>query len=217
MFPLDFHCFGFEWPASFEGTTARVWLNEDGDRSGVIVLAAAPLPGTKGIGFVGARPGIADGTDTPEESWKRFCSANPSILEIVRERQFPRDFVSIRRGWGHVSQYGTGGAILIGDAAHPVTPIGGQGANMSVADACVLAELGLADAKDLLAEYERRRRPANERSMEFSKWATRLWSLPGWCGPVSIFQNILRCLARYPGVMRRAVRTAATAFETTTN
>lgn len=115
---------------------------------------------------------------------------------------------------GHVPRYGVDGAILIGDAAHPVTPVGGQGANMSVADACVPAKLALSNERNLLEEYERLRRPANERSLEFSKWATRLWSLPEWCGPVSLFQMMLRGLAHYPATMRHALQTAATAFQT---
>ncbi len=36
---------------------------------------------------------------------------------------------------------------------------------MSIADACVLAELVLGGSRNLLAEYERRRRTANARSI----------------------------------------------------
>ena len=217
IFPLDFHCFGFDWPASFEPAIARAWLNEDVDRSGIIVLGAGELPGGKGIGLVAARPKIADSNESVEEPWSRFCAMDPAIRQVVRDRQFPRDFVSIRRGWGHVPRYGVDGAILIGDAAHPVTPVGGQGANMSVADALTLAQLALGNEATLLEEYERRRRPANQRSLEFSKWATRLWSLPDWCAPVSIFEFLLRSLSRYPAVMRNALQSAATAFRSMTD
>jgi len=42
---------------------------------------------------------------------------------------------------GHAPRYGAAGAVVMGDAAHPVSPAGGQGANMSIADARALAEL----------------------------------------------------------------------------
>ena len=214
MFPFDFHCFAFDWPERFASNVVRVWVNESGDDSGIILLVAGPLPQGKAVGMVGARPRIADSSDSVEAPWNRFCSQDAAIQEVVGHRKFPRDFVSIRRGWGHVPRYGVEGAVLIGDAAHPVTPVGGQGANMSVADACVLAQLALAGETNLVEEFERQRRPANERSLGFSKWATRFWSLPEWCGPVSMFQFLLWSLASYPAVMRRAVQSAATAFQT---
>lgn len=104
------------------------------------------------------------------------------------------------------------GAILIGDAAHPVSPAGGQGANMSVADACVLAELAPRGEPDLLAEHERRRRPVNERSMGPTRMTARIWELPEWCSPPAIVFALVRWLPRHPSLLRRAIRSGATAF-----
>jgi 2-polyprenyl-6-methoxyphenol hydroxylase-like FAD-dependent oxidoreductase len=53
----------------------------------------------------------------------------------------------------------------MGDAAHPVSPAGGQGANMSIADARALAEIAVRNPSQLLEEYEYRRRKDNERSL----------------------------------------------------
>jgi 2-polyprenyl-6-methoxyphenol hydroxylase-like FAD-dependent oxidoreductase len=53
------------------------------------------------------------------------------------------------------------GALLLGDAAHAVTPNMGQGAGLAIEDACCLAAL-LGEGKPLgqaLADYERARRP----------------------------------------------------------
>ena len=81
----------------------------------------------------------------------------------------------IERPFGHADTYVADHVALIGDAAHPVTPAGGQGANMSVADAMVLADV--ADealkkndcSKKQLARYEEIRKPANSRSLQFSQ------------------------------------------------
>lgn len=64
------------------------------------------------------------------------------------------------------------GLLLIGDAAHPMSPVGGQGINVAIADAVVAARTianivreGQDDAQidEALREVERTRRPAVER------------------------------------------------------
>jgi len=98
MFPLDFHCFGFDWPPGLDSSFAQVWLNESDDPSGILLLAAGPLPQGKGVGFVAARPKISDSPASVAEPWKRFCSLYPAAPSIVGERRFPEDFMCIRRG-----------------------------------------------------------------------------------------------------------------------
>ncbi len=49
------------------------------------------------------------------------------------------------------------GAALLGDAAHSVSPVGGQGMNLAIADAWTLAQV-LAEGRPLKV-YEQRRRP----------------------------------------------------------
>ena len=74
--------------------------------------------------------------------------------------------------------------VLVGDALHGMHPIAGQGLNMGLRDAAVLAEV-LFDAKRLgldpadgaaLANYERRRRFDNFVMLASTDWLNRLFS-----------------------------------------
>lgn len=71
--------------------------------------------------------------------------------------------------WQHAQTYVVAGGVLVGDAAHHIHPLAGQGLNLGFADAKVLAEV-LAEAKmkqrplgtlAVLRRYENQRRLAN--------------------------------------------------------
>ena len=99
-----------------------------------------------------------------------FCRA----LETAFEGQLgevisadPRLCVPLRQR--HAKRYVAEGLALIGDAAHTIHPLAGQGVNLGFLDAAVLAEVlqdavkrgeRLADEK-VLSRYERRRMPHN--------------------------------------------------------
>lgn len=79
----------------------------------------------------------------------------------------PRVCVPLRQR--HAKRYVAEGLALIGDAAHTIHPLAGQGVNLGFLDAAVLAEVllqalergeRLADPK-VLSRYERRRMPHN--------------------------------------------------------
>ena len=62
--------------------------------------------------------------------------------------------------------------ILIGDAAHAISPFAGNGANMALMDGCDLARLMLeaqtADLAAVIARYDKMSVPRNERALKFS-------------------------------------------------
>jgi len=65
----------------------------------------------------------------------------------------------------HANNYSQGRLVLVGDAAHTINPLAGQGVNLGFQDVVALAEvlLGTSDVGCLLKlkEYERSRRKAN--------------------------------------------------------
>ena len=71
---------------------------------------------------------------------------------------------------GHVSEYVKPGLVLIGDAAHNIHPLAGQGANLGIADAFVLADVICTARKagrqwaalHTLSKYQRQRKGANQ-------------------------------------------------------
>ena len=80
-------------------------------------------------------------------------------------------------------------AVLVGNAAQTLHPIGAQGFNLGLRDAMTLAELleqgGDPGSDGLLAEYERRRRLDRQRTLEFSHGLARATSLAaGWARPL---------------------------------
>lgn len=115
----------------------------------------------------------------------------------------------------HARRYGAQRAALIGEAAHGIHPIAGQGLNLGLRDIAVLAELliernrlGL-DLGDpaLLHRYERRRRPDNLAMILATDGLNRLFSTD--LAPVQAARDIgLAAVGRLPPVKRFFMRQA---------
>ncbi|OYV82992.1 MAG: ubiquinone biosynthesis protein UbiH, partial [Acidiphilium sp. 21-68-69] len=111
----------------------------------------------------------------------------------------------------HAHRYHATRLVLVGDSAHGVHPIAGQGLNLGLQDGIALAGLieGAADpgSTDLLARYQRIRRPANVTMLAATDALDRLFStdLP----PVRLARDIgLAAVNRMPRLKRRFMRTA---------
>lgn len=210
LFPVEFFCFGFEWPASFPVGCPHVFLNPEA--SPLVACGALPFPGGRGAGLVAALGARLEEETDLEGEGRKFLERDPRTAELVRGKAFPRDFVRVKRPWGHAERYGGEGAVLMGDAIHPVSPAGGQGANMSVHDARVLAELLLSGHPRPVEEYERRRRPANERSISITRRVSDAVEGKGIMRVARRFSRWLPKLANLPAVQQRLLREASRAF-----
>ncbi|MEX2474555.1 FAD-dependent monooxygenase [Marinobacter sp.] len=96
----------------------------------------------------------------------QFPEDLPTLTHVEARASFP-----IARQ--HAHHYHHGRVVLIGDAAHTINPLAGQGVNLGFQDAACLQSMireaqragsDLADAQ-WLARYEQQRRPANRRMM----------------------------------------------------
>ncbi|WP_323888704.1 FAD-dependent monooxygenase [Aeromonas caviae] len=126
--------------------------------------AFLPLPG---------RHGSLVWYDSPARIRALAAMSNEALAVEVR-RHFPSrlggftvtdkgSFPLVRR---HANDYHAGRVVLLGDAAHTINPLAGQGVNLGFKDVACWAELlGKAGAQwhelALAGRYERRRRPDN--------------------------------------------------------
>jgi 2-polyprenyl-6-methoxyphenol hydroxylase-like FAD-dependent oxidoreductase len=199
----------------------EAWVDPWAVRRGLFAVLFLPLPQARTAMVFLLSPA----------AYRRFAAANPSEFYLAAERlspraadlaavhKFPEGLFHITRPFGHAQRYVADGAALLGDAAHPVTPAGGQGANMSVSDASVLIEV--ADAAlargdcgaGSLRPYELIRRPANERSLRFSARTHRVLralEFAPWLSP--LLPIGLRAVDRRPALRQRFIRSVAQAF-----
>jgi 2-polyprenyl-6-methoxyphenol hydroxylase-like FAD-dependent oxidoreductase len=213
LFPVEFLCITLTWPTYLPAGTVHLWPNWRSGRSGILIFGAGSLPSGKGVGLALVDGRRFDTNPDAAKSWGQFSGTDQALQRLVAGLDFPRGFMRIKRPWGHAPRYGAPGAVIMGDAAHSVSPAGGQGANMSVADAVVLAELLLRGEPNLIAEYEHRRRPANQRSLGPTRFAHTALGLPGWMVPNVCRRALLGWLSRHPALVQRVLRSVSTLFQ----
>lgn len=217
-FPIEFVTATIpRWP--LPSNRVRVWIDPKGFRSSVPAAGFIPWPGNEGVLLI---PLPADRAkrlfeQAPDIFWTALQRVTP-LAGVLREQlEFPRDFRRVARPFGHAESYVAGGAALIGDAAHPMTPAGGQGANASIWDALALAEVADAAlrAKDVSRErllpYERLRRPFNDESVSISRRARRAFRFRGFL-PFAMLPLLARTIDALDWPKRRIIRSFATTF-----
>lgn len=212
-FPIEFSCFSFSWPVNTP-RQARIILNSRREASGILAFGALPLPGHEAIALLLRRHSSPAGQDEPAVL-EDFASRAPAICELIGEQTLPANLPRLEIHWGHAQHYGCPGFAMLGDAAHAVSPAGGQGANMAIADAAALADLiGNLEGTDLIAEYERLRKAANQRSLAITKRVATAFSFLDGKVLSYLLPWLVRRVNSQPQLLKRALHTTSTAFQT---
>lgn len=121
----------------------------------------------------GYAPGSKD-VDELRTHWGSWHDPIPRIIEAIETADVLRH--SLHELWPPLPTYVAGPIVLIGDAAHAMTPDLGQGACQALIDGLVLGE-SLADAAtvaDGLGAYDRLRRRPTQRIAAVARWVGRL-------------------------------------------
>jgi 2-polyprenyl-6-methoxyphenol hydroxylase-like FAD-dependent oxidoreductase len=212
--PIEMLGFTFDWPASLPAGSLCAWINTDRLPGGLFALGAIPLPEGKGVVIIAVWREAFQDERRLRQALRAVGGQQPQLAELLAGREYAGQFTRFRIGWGRTPRFGVAGALLMGDAAHPVTPAGGQGANASVADALAIAEAACERPGELLAEYERRRAAATQRSLSLSRTLSTILALPRPLLALGLAASpwVARWVSNRPERFRRALRTAAEAF-----
>ena len=173
-FPVDFFVCGLPWPSAWTPDVARGLIPPRDDESGLFGVGFVPVPGGLSATVAAVRADRTDDSAALAGAWKSMLATATSPPEELHAVEFPGQFTRIGRRWGHAARYGAPGAVLLGDALHPVSPAGGQGANMAIADAVALSRLIIAGRPDLVRDYEAARRAPNDRGLRPTRLAARI-------------------------------------------
>lgn len=142
------------------------------------------------------------------ERWRAHVVAcAPSLAPLLAGLVEPRQVLDV--GYGRVATpcWGEGRVVLLGDAAHCMSPQLGQGASLALRDAQVLASVLAActDVSALRRAYVADRAPRVQRTLGLSRWLTPVYhasgALPRWLRETALpvaaqLQVVRRCMLR---------------------
>ncbi len=128
-----------------------------------------------------------------EDFLQEMVQTYPAELPVIRRLLERGSFPLTKR---HARHYVKPGVVLVGDAAHTINPLAGQGVNLGFQDAATLLELLTKAHKKnepfgslaVLNEYERIRRPAN-RKMQWAMDAF-YYTFSNDHAPLKLLRNI---------------------------
>ena len=203
-FPLDFLAAGLPWPAEFPPDAVHVLLSRKRLPAGLLGFGLMPMPDGQAacVGIVRA----GEGDDRLAEAFAELLSGSAEAPASLSSCGFPAGFRRIGRVFGLAKSYGVPGAVLIGDAIHPVSPAGGQGANMAIGDAACLARLILHASPDPASALDRERRRAHERGLRPTRLAARAFRLARIPGAGAVMGGILPLVLASQALRLRALR-----------
>ncbi|MDE1250165.1 2-octaprenyl-3-methyl-6-methoxy-1,4-benzoquinol hydroxylase [Vibrio aestuarianus] len=145
---------------------------------------------------------------------RQLCALDADALRGEILSHFPQELGDIKvLKWGafpltrrHAQQYSKRQCVVVGDAAHTINPLAGQGVNLGLKDAKVLLNVTEGKARlsdDLLYEYQCRRYPDNllmQTGMDLF-YKTFSNQVP----PVKLLRNAVLKLAEHSGPVKGQV------------
>ena len=223
FFPLDFMSAPLTWPAALPPDEARIWLDPEARAGEIAGCGCLPWPGGRGVLLIPLPHDrvvpLLDGG--AEAFWRKMAKLIPLANQLEARPQFPADFKHVRRPFGHARTYVADGAAILGDAAHPMSPAGGQGANAAIWDALALADtaheaLSAGDvSRQKLARYELLRRQCNAASVRISRiTAGALKNVPHVPGRSRVLPALLGIIDSLPALKSLFLRTISRTFVT---
>ena len=203
-----------ELPLRYTGTTCWRGLTQNFGLRGALEawggaarVGVVPLPDERLYYYlVCAAPRAAPAPGFPTEFKARFASfragLEPLFAGLTREPELRHDLLEL-----DAPVWGQGRVLLLGDAAHAMTPNQGQGAAMAIEDALALTRVLGAGTGDALERY-RALRHARVRQVQLD--SRRLGRVAHWQNPLARFGRdlLMRALpdaaatARYARVVQ---------------
>lgn len=170
-----------DWPA-FEGGDVMVIAGDMDEKLVLYPIAAGSAPDRRLTNWVVCAR-LGDGTQPPprREDWSGEGNLSDILPRIARFRVPWLDVAALVRATGSFWEYPMcdrdplpwwtqGRVTLLGDAAHPMYPVGSNGASQAVLDAVDLAgRLAAGPVEAALAGYEKARLPATRAIVESNR------------------------------------------------
>jgi 2-octaprenylphenol hydroxylase len=152
------------------GVLAFLPLKSDGEKNLVSIVWSCPEQQAQSLLALSEEEFNAELSKSFEYKLGNVLASGPRAAIPLRQR--------------HAKRYIKTGVVLVGDAAHTIHPLAGQGVNLGLMDAYVLADeikqglvRGIKPQNDqLLARYERRRMPENLTMMATMESFKRLFA-----------------------------------------
>ncbi|XP_077252733.1 FAD/NAD(P)-binding oxidoreductase family protein [Tasmannia lanceolata] len=199
------------WTMSPKGASDHKSMSEDAFVKSVnhaLIYGYGPHPQSGVLGQYGDRFSWVTGGMT-SSAIERF-EIPPKVVKLASERMaFPLSLM-------HASDYVAHRVVLIGDAAHTVHPLAGQGVNLGFEDAFALSKVieeGIMAGADigelsLLKKYEKERKPANIVMMAILDGFQKAFSVD--VGPVNLLRAAGFHGAQYFGPLKKSIISYAT-------
>ena len=146
--------------------------------AGMLPVGTRPGDGTPRVSFFWSVPAHALDGAHEEAAWRAdVASVWPDLASMLADAEIPHGLAKARYRDAVHRSWHRGRAVLLGDAAHAMSPQLGQGANMALIDALVLRDALRAEheLEGAFARYERTRRAHVGIYHFWSRWLTPLF------------------------------------------